>query len=59
MLEYVTLRQAYLVDEEHSKTIRARTVFINGIPKDKNNEKYLRELFDKFYGGVEHIHIVK
>ncbi|CED82447.1 Uncharacterized conserved protein [Phaffia rhodozyma] len=55
MREWLTIRQRYLVSEDHSKLPQARTVLFTGIPKKYLDEEVLMQLFNHVPGGAKHI----
>ncbi|OZJ05434.1 hypothetical protein BZG36_01612 [Bifiguratus adelaidae] len=55
MRKYISLHQDYLISARHRKSVAANTTLITGIPKEDNNTERLREIFDKFPGGVNRI----
>ena len=55
MSDFVTERQIYLVDPEHSATAQARTVLVTGVPHKFLSERALIRLFSFLPGGVQKV----
>ncbi|KAG8853288.1 hypothetical protein FRB96_008373 [Tulasnella sp. 330] len=55
MSNFITTRQRFLVDPEHSKTAQASTVLITGVPRKYLDEAVLAQLFSHLPGGAKAI----
>lgn len=57
MTNYIDLRQKYLVSESHSRSPTATTILVTEIPPEYNSVEALRDVFEKFPGGVDTVYI--
>ncbi|PWN30272.1 DUF221-domain-containing protein [Jaminaea rosea] len=55
VLNFIKLRQDFIVSPRHASTAQARTLLITGIPNDFLGEQKLKELYSHMPGGVERV----
>lgn len=55
MAHFVTVRQQYLISEEHSASPQASTILVTGVPRRYLNEHALAKLYAYLPGGVRKV----
>ena len=55
MSHFVTVRQQYLISEDHSKSTQASTILVTGVPRRYLNEHALHKLYSRLPGGVRKV----
>lgn len=55
VLNFIKLRQDFIVSSKHASTAQARTLLVTGIPNEFLGEKKLKDLYSHLPGGVERV----
>jgi len=55
MALFVTVRQQYLISEDHSTSAQASTILVTGVPRRYLNEHALAKLYSRLPGGVRKV----
>ena len=56
---YVTLRQDFLISQDHSRLVQSKTVMITGVPKDVLSVDKVIKLCDFLPGGVKRVWLAR
>ncbi|KAI9567493.1 hypothetical protein HD554DRAFT_2314817 [Boletus coccyginus] len=55
MTHFISVRQLHLINPVHSRSARANTIFVSGIPPKYLSEQALTQLYSRFPGGVKKV----